>query len=107
MDNNFYTTERNRADRRKKEKSSDTVVVLTQLIASLAVTALLFCICKTESGFADELKNLLRDLGKTDIAVSDIFDSFKDVVTETFSPSVSLTDEKDVFSETEQADYNA
>ena len=83
-----------------------TKIILTQLVLSLLITGILFLVCRTDSNLSQNIKAFYSSICETDIAVSEIFDSFKNVVQETFSPSVeestgeteTTTGEKAVFS---------
>ena len=55
---------------------------------SLLITGVLFLVCRTDSNLSQNIKSFYSGICKHDIAVSEIFDSFKNVVQETFSPSV-------------------
>lgn len=110
MDNNFYTErrERRRTSENQKPKSFMTRIIIIQLVLSLAVTGVLFLVCRTESNLSQNIKTFYSGICETDIAVSEIFGSLKNVVKETFSPSVeteeasgeteTTTGEKAVFS---------
>lgn len=110
MDNNFYTErrERRRTSENQKPKSFMTRIIIIQLVLSLAVTGVLFLVCRTESNLSQNIKTFYSGISETDIAVSEIFGSLKNVVKETFSPSVeteeasgeteTTTGEKAVFS---------
>ncbi len=85
-----------------------TRIIIIQLVLSLAVTGVLFLVCRTESNLSQNIKTFYSGICETDIAVSEIFGSLKNVVKETFSPSVeteeasgeteTTTGEKAVFS---------
>ncbi len=86
MDNNFYESKRRKKPENKK--NAMTTVVVVQLVLSLLVSGLMFGICKTESDLSINIKNFYTEISKTDIAVSTIFGTIKDVVKQTFSPNV-------------------
>ena len=108
MDNNFYEVprERRRTSENQKSKNFMTRIIITQLVLSLIITGVLFLVCRTDSNLSQNIKAFYSSICETDIAVSEIFDSFKNVVQETFSPSVeestgeteTTTGEKAVFS---------
>ena len=87
MDNNFYNERR---ERHKPQQQNEfmTKIILIQLVLSLLVTGVLFFICRSDSHLSQNIKSFYSEICKNDIAVSEIFDSFKNVVQETFSPSV-------------------
>lgn len=91
MDNNFYNERR---ERRKSQQQNGfmTKIILTQLVLSLLITGVLYLVCRNESNLSQNIKSFYSGICKTDIAVSEIFDSFKNVVQETFSPSVEIED---------------
>ncbi len=91
MDNSFYerSRERKRLDRKQENKNSPlTKVVITQLVISLLLTVILYGVCSTESQLSQNIKSFYAEICETDIAVSSLFDTFKGVVKQTFSPSV-------------------
>ena len=90
MDNNFYEVprERRRTSENQKSKNFMTRIIITQLVLSLIITGVLFLVCRTDSNLSQNIKAFYSSICETDIAVSEIFDSFKNVVQETFSPSV-------------------
>ena len=90
MDNNFYEVprERRRATENQKSKNFMTRIIIIQFALSLLITGALFLICRTDSNLSQNIKSFYSGICETDIAVSEIFDSFKNVVQETFSPSV-------------------
>ena len=65
-----------------------TKIILTQLVLSLLITGIVFLICRNENNLSQNIRTFYSEICKTDIAVSEIFNSFKNVVQETFSPSV-------------------
>lgn len=105
MDNNFYNERRER-HKPQQQNGFMTKIILTQLVLSLLITGILFLVCRTDSNLSQNIKAFYSSICETDIAVSEIFDSFKNVVQETFSPSVeestgeteTTTGEKAVFS---------
>ncbi len=91
MDNNFYEQkrERKRLDKKQENKKNPlTKVVITQFVTSLLITAILYGVCSTESQLSQNIKSFYAEICETDIAVSSLFDTFKNVVKQTFSPSV-------------------
>ncbi len=91
MDNNFYERNRERTKKNKKteEKQSFlTKVIAIQLVTSLLITGLLYGVCRTEHELSKNIKAFYTSICERDIAVSTIFDTFKNVVKQTFSPSV-------------------
>ena len=87
MDNDFYNERRER-HKTKQEKNFMTKIIITQLVLSLIITGVLFLVCRNDSNLSQNIKSFYQGISKTDIAVSEIFDSFKSVVKETFSPNV-------------------
>ncbi len=69
-----------------------TRIIITQLALSLIITGVLFLVCRTDSNLSQNIKAFYSGICETDIAVSEIFESFKNVVQETFSPSVEIED---------------
>ncbi len=109
MDNNLYATRRERREQAEKQKNFMSKIIVIQLVLSLAITGVLFLICKTDTNISKNIKTFYADMCKTDIAVSEIWGSIKNVAKETFSSSVeenkatgeteeSTTGEKAVFS---------
>ena len=90
MDNNFYEVprERRRTTDNQKQKNFMTRIIIIQLVLSMIITGILFLICRNDSNLSQNMKSFYSGICKNDIAVSEIFDSFKNVVQETFSPSV-------------------
>ncbi len=86
MDNNFYESKRRKKPENKK--NAMTTVITVQLVLSLLVSALMFGVCKTDSTLSENIKSFYAEISKTDIAVSTIFGTIKDVVKQTFSPNV-------------------
>lgn len=87
MDNNFYNERRER-HKPKQQNGFMTKIILTQLVLSLLITGILFLVCRNDSNLSQNIKSFYNGICKTDIAVSEIFDSFKNVVQETFSPNI-------------------
>ena len=87
MDNNFYNERRER-HKPKQQNGFMTKIILTQLVLSLFITGILFLVCRNDSNLSQNIKSFYNGICKTDIAVSEIFDSFKNVVQETFSPNI-------------------
>ena len=110
MDNNFYEVprERRKTTQNQKSKNFMTRIIIIQLVLSLIITGVLFFVCRTDSNLSQNIKTFYNGICQTDIAVSEIFGSLKNVVKETFSPSVetengageteTTTGEKAVFS---------
>lgn len=90
MDNNFYerNTERKRTKVKEKQKNVMTKVIAVQLIMSLIISGILFAICRTDSNLSQNIKAFYSEISKTDIAVSSIFGVFKNVVKQTFAPTL-------------------
>ena len=105
MDNNFYEQKRDRKrhDNKKENKNNPlTKVVVTQLVISLLLTAILYGVCSTESQLSQNIKSFYAEICETDIAVSSLFDTFKNVVKQTFSPLVEVSETEE--SETEESE---
>lgn len=107
MDNTFYkrNPDRKRRKNNEKQKNAMTKVIVVQLVLSLAISGILFAVCKTDSNLSQNIKLFYTEISKTDIAVSRIFGVFKNVVKETFAPTLqsgetngSNTGEEEVFS---------
>ncbi len=92
MDNNFYDRNTSRTKRREKNKNVMTRVIAMQLILSLAISGILFAICRTDSNLSNNIKAYYNEICKTDIAVSGIIDVFKGVVKQTFAPTIQNED---------------
>lgn len=105
MDNNFYNERR---ERRKPEQQNGfmTKIIITQLVLSLLITGVLFLICRTDSNLSQNIKSFYSGICKNDVAVSEIFDSFKSVVQETFSPSVTESTGETETTTGEKADFS-
>ena len=88
MDNNYYDERRERRKPQEKQSGFMTKIIITQFVLSLFITGVLFLVCRTDSNLSQNIKSFYQGISKTDIAVSEIFSSFKNVVQETFSPSV-------------------
>ena len=91
MDDNFYTRNRERTKQNKKTENKQsflTKVITVQLVMSLLITGILYAVCRTESKLSENIKNFYAEISENDIAVSSLFDTFKNVVKQTFSPSV-------------------
>lgn len=102
MDNNFYTPNRERTKKNKKAESKQSFlskVIAVQLVTSLLVTCLLYGVCKTESELSQNIKSFYGTICERDIAVSTLFDTFKNVVKQTFSPSISQENNKNIAGE--------
>lgn len=105
MDNNFYNERRER-HKAKEEKGFMTKVIVTQLVLSLLITGVLFLVCRTDSNLSQNIKSFYSRICKTDIAVSEIFDSFKNVVQETFSWGFSESTGETESTTGEKADFS-
>ncbi len=105
MDNNFYNERR---ERRKPQQQNGfmTKIILTQLVLSLLITAVLFLVCRTDSNLSQNIKSFYSEMCKNDIAVSEIFDSFKNVVKETFSWGVDDSTGETESTTGEKADFS-
>ncbi len=86
MDNNFYETKRKKKS--EKKKNAMTTVISVQLVLSLLISGVLFGICKTDTNLSENIKQIYSEISKRDIAASTIISTFKNVVKQTFSPSV-------------------
>ncbi len=87
MDNNFYNERRERRNS-QQQNGFMTKIILTQLVLSLLITGIVFLVCRNENNLSQNIRIFYSEICKTDIAVSEIFNSFKNVVQETFSPSI-------------------
>lgn len=91
MDNNYYEYAREGRVRRnvKEEKPNGSLggVILVQFLLSLAVTGLLFAVCRTDTSLSANLKSFYSELSKTDMSASEILGTFKRVAEFTFAPS--------------------
>ena len=105
MDNNFYKERRER-HKTKQEKNFMTKIIITQLVLSLFITGVLFLVCRNDSNLSQNIKSFYSGISKTDIAVSEIFDSFKSVVQETFSPNVEEPSGETESTTGEKADFS-
>lgn len=88
MDNNFYTERRERRNPQPQQTGFMTRIIIIQLVLSLLITGALFLICRSDTNLSQNIKAFYVGICENDIAVSEIFGSFKNVVKETFSPSV-------------------
>lgn len=105
MDNNFYNERRER-HKPIQEKGFMTKIIVTQLVLSLLITGVLFLVCRTDSNISKNIKSFYSGICKTDIAVSEIFNSFKNVVQETFSWDVSESTGETESTTGEKADFS-
>ncbi len=108
MDNSFYeeTREERIKNRRNQEqnKSFMSKVVAVQLVASLLITGILFLVCRTNTGVANDIKGFYTEICQKDIAVSTILDVVKNTAKSVFAPSV----QDDTAESTEpETDYEA
>lgn len=87
MDNNFCNSKRNK---KKKEKTNNHIVKVTivQMVASLIITGVLFAVCSTETKLSQNIKIIYSQVCEQDFAVSRMLGTFKDVVKQTFSPTI-------------------
>lgn len=106
MDNNFYDERRERRKPQEKQSGFMTKIILTQLVLSLLITGVLFLVCRTDSNLSQNIKSFYQGISKTDIAVSEIFNSFKNVVQETFSPNVEEPSGETESTTGEKADFS-
>ena len=91
MDNNFYEHKYERKSVNKdanNKQSFFTKVVAVQLVMSLLITGILYLVCRTDSELSENIKLFYAEISENDIAVSRLFDTMKNVVKQTFSPSV-------------------
>lgn len=86
MDNNFYESKRRKKPENKK--NAMTMVITVQLVLSLFVSGLVFGVCKTDTNLSENIKSFYAEISKTDISVSTIFGTVKNVVKQTFSPNL-------------------
>lgn len=91
MDNDFYEYRRRPRSRRptesEKPKNIMTKIIIIQLILSLAVTGILFAVCRTDGNLSHNIKSFYSDISEKDMSVSQIFGVFKKVAQFTFAPS--------------------
>lgn len=106
MDNNFYDERRERRKPQEKQNGFMTKIIITQFVLSLLITGVLFLVCRTDSNLSQNIKSFYQGISKTDIAVSEIFNSFKNVVQETFSPSVEEPSGETESTTGEKADFS-
>ncbi len=106
MDNNFYDERRERRKPQEKQSGFMTKIIITQFVLSLLITGILFLVCRTDSNLSQNIKSFYQGISKTDIAVSEIFNSFKNVVQETFSPSVEEPSGETESTTGEKADFS-
>lgn len=90
MDNNFYEVNRERTRNKSNKKYQNAMpkVIIVQLVLSLIISGVIFAVCKTESDLSQNIKQYYSEISKTDIAVSTIFGTFKNVVKQTFAPTI-------------------
>ena len=106
MDNNFYDERRERRKPQEKQSGFMTKIIINQFVLSLLITGVLFLVCRTDSNLSQNIKSFYQGISKTDIAVSEIFNSFKNVVQETFSPSVEDATGETESTTGEKADFS-
>lgn len=91
MDNDFYEYRREPHSRRSEEyekpKNVMTKIIIIQLILSLAVTGILFSVCRTDGNLSQNIKAFYSQISQKDMSVSQIFGVFKKVAQFTFAPS--------------------
>lgn len=87
MDNNFCNSKRNK---KKTEKVSNHIVkvAIVQMVTSLIITGVLFAVCSTETKLSQNIKTIYSQVCEQDFAVSRMLGTFKDVVKQTFSPTI-------------------
>lgn len=105
MDNNFYNERRER-HKPQQQNGFMTKIILTQLVLSLLITGVLFLVCRTDSNLSQNIKSFYSGICKHDIAVSEIFDSFKNVVQETFSSNIEDSAGETETTTGEKADFS-
>lgn len=91
MDNNFYENreKRQRPNRdNEKNKSIMTKIVVIQLVLSLAITGILYSVCRNDSALSQDIRAFYARICEKDMSVSEILDVFKKVAKTTFAPSV-------------------
>ena len=88
MDNDFYERKSRKNNNSGKKQNIMKSVIIVQLVLSLLISGIVFAVCKTESNLSQNIKSFYKEISKTDIAVSEILDVFKNVVKQTFSPMV-------------------
>lgn len=89
MDNDFYEKSLTRNKKREQKKQNVmTKVIIVQLVLSLIVSGIMFAVCKTDSNLSKNIKSFYTEVSKTDIAVSTILGAFKNVVKQTFAPTI-------------------
>lgn len=106
MDNNFYNEKHERRKPQEKQSGFMTKIIITQFVLSLLITGVLFLVCRTDSNLSQNIKSFYQGISKTDIAVSEIFNSFKNVVQETFSPNVEEPSGETESTTGEKADFS-
>lgn len=88
MDNDFYERKSRKNNNSGKKQNIMKSVIIVQLVLSLLISGIVFAVCKTESNLSQNIKSFYKEISKTDIAVSEILDVFKNVTKQTFSPMV-------------------
>lgn len=88
MDNDFYERKSRKNNNSGKKQNIMKNVIIVQLVLSLLISGIVFAVCKTESNLSQNIKSFYKEISKTDIAVSEFLDVFKNVVKQTFSPMV-------------------
>lgn len=106
MDNNFYNEKHERRKPQEKQSGFMTRIIIIQLALSLIITGFLFLVCRNDSNLSQNIKSFYSGICETDIAVSEIFDSFKNVVQETFSPNVEEPSGETESTTGEKADFS-
>lgn len=92
MDNNFNEYRREtvrKSTENEQKRGSVSKVIVIQLVLSLAITAFLYGICRTESNLSNNIKSFYSEISAEDMSVSQILGVFKSVTQVTFAPSVT------------------
>ena len=79
MDNDFYERKSRKNNNSGKKQNIMKSVIIVQLVLSLLISGIVFAVCKTESNLSQNIKSFYKEISKTDIAVSEILDVFKNV----------------------------
>ena len=79
MDNDFYERKSRKNNNSGKKQNIMKNVIIVQLVLSLLISGIVFAVCKTESNLSQNIKSFYKEISKTDIAVSEILDVFKNV----------------------------
>ncbi|MCH5191073.1 MAG: M23 family metallopeptidase [Oscillospiraceae bacterium] len=103
MDNDFYEysrSARRQSTENEKPKNIMTKIIIIQLILSLAVTGILFAVCRTDGKLSKNIKSFYSDISQKDMSVSEVFGVFKRVAQSTFAPSIK---QEDTYKENEES----